>query len=144
MLIAALVTLLLLHFGLHGESAVSDVQVAVETMREFAKDEIHEAERLERILATLDEMSHSQEEFLTAVTSAHIQILMVESQYDAGAEAYRSACKHLEEVWEAAERRMIDLRFRLKDDLTRAEWNAMFEKLSKSLGIELVTTPTSG
>ena len=58
------------------------------------------------------------------------RIYAIDGQRDAGPEAYRALFDEIEDSWQEFEADSIDLRFQMREHITREEWKKLYEKLN--------------
>lgn len=122
-MIIATLSALLLFFG-GGVLGDSDEQM-VALMKDAAAECIADPGRREEAQQVLDRMQREVADYEFQLFGQRRRLLNVDRDYDATPEDYRVVVRHMHAVWLGTERRLIDLRFQLRDLMTRDEWYAM-------------------
>jgi hypothetical protein len=56
----------------------------------------------------------------------------VELRYESTAADFRAAYAKLDKIWRASEDNLVDLRFQLREHLTRVEWDALCDRVDEA------------
>lgn len=101
------------------------VTKAEEVLPQIVQNQERETRAQEVVAAmrsTLDKMESDYK-------SLQSEYLRVNADYNAGIENYRKIDGRLEELWRSYTKEAIRLRFALRDQLTREEWENLIEEL---------------
>ena len=120
-------TIALLAFLMHGAGAQSWPALAQEQVSHVVKDDA----RREKAEAILGRMLTAMNSHLESVVECRKELLAVETRYESTAEDFRAAYANLEKIWRATEDDLLKLRFELRDHLTRAEWDALCDRVDE-------------
>ena len=128
MLIALMTALYFLVFsGAAHLTPEQELQELSSLITEHVADQQH-AEAARKLVT---EMEASMSSFQQDILNLRRQAFTVDSDYHATRADYQRIFDLLDETWLRHERTMIDLRFRMKEHMTKAEWTTVFEALQK-------------
>ena len=119
-MLIALITILLLGGG---DSAVLDF---VSYMRDSVDEVVADDERRKDATATLKEMKKLTNTHLKANGKAFKALLGEVSELETDVAATEAIWSDYNRATESYNQQMIDLRFKLRDSLTRSEWERIF------------------
>lgn len=118
-------TLALLAILMGGAGANSWPALANKELQHVIENEARR-ESAEEILV---QMQNTMSSHLDRVAAVRKELLVVEMRYESTAADFRVAFGKLDKIWLTAENKLIDLRFKLRDLLTRDEWNALCKRV---------------
>ena len=121
-MIMATLGALLLFFG-GGLAGGHEQMVAL--MREAASECVAEAQRRNEVDRVLARMQREMDDYEARLSELRRRLLSVDGDYGATAEEYRAIVGDLHAAWMTTERRLVNLRFDLRDLMTPQEWYAM-------------------
>jgi len=122
MLIGALITLLFF--------SVADLpgQAFIDSISSFAKENISERARKKEILSFVDNMEDALEDFSEQLKDSGKSMVKLNRDQSSTRQAFEEALDELNESRISAQKKILDLRFKMKDRMTREEWLATFKQ----------------
>jgi hypothetical protein len=103
-------------------------------MGKWAKKGVEDETKRERVLELVEAMGNRLDAYEEGIRANRGALFVVDSRHSATADDYRKVFRKLDKVWDDTESALADLRFRLKKELTREQWDAMFERVAKKTG----------
>jgi hypothetical protein len=79
--------------------------------------------------AILDRMLESMNSHLKSVLECRKELVAVELRYESTAADFRAAYAKLDQIWRASEDNLVNLRFELRERITRVEWDALCDRV---------------
>ena len=128
-MLIATITALILIFG--GGTDAASVKKNVLAMQDMVKQHIADEERQTQVSDLLTEMVEELDGFEKRAVELQKGIFDVDKVYGSTAEDFRAVFKKINRNWDETQRRMTDLRFKMRDLMKRDEWNAVFADLRK-------------
>jgi hypothetical protein len=122
MLIGALITLLFL--------SVADLpgQAFVDNIRSFAKQNISERDRKKEILSLVDDMEDALEDFSEQLKDSGKSMVKLNRDRSSTRQGFKEVLDDLNESRMSTQEKILDLRFKMKDRMTREEWQTAFKE----------------
>ena len=125
MLIATLTALYFLFFAGGSEGLVAQF----DQIAGLSAEHVTEEDRATEVQSVLDEMRAALDEFQADILDLRQQAWRVDADYGATRADYLRVFSQLDAAWLRSEQRIIELRFGMRDLMTREEWNAVFGAL---------------
>jgi hypothetical protein len=123
-MIIATVTAVLLLFGLgHGD----DQAGALDQLGTLTAGHISDDIRAKQVAAVVQEMQTELERFDREHARLVEKLLLLDRNYRADTAEYRYVTRELNTLWRNTENTLVDLRFEMRNAMTRDEWKAVFE-----------------
>ncbi len=124
-MVVTTLTLLYLLFGVGG----GDTQTTIERMDALVQEIVLDKKRMKQARSVLKEMKKESKRFQKELSGIRGKLLSIDAKHDASLNEYRAVFKEADEAWFRTEKTLIELRFRMKDHMTRPEWRALFAGL---------------
>lgn len=125
MLIALFTAMFLLLGGTTGHAGALTT-ASVKQMTEQVELVVTDPMRAEAASDTLDELGDEIKAFEKTFSKTNKELVDLYEDHEANAEQVLTVLDELNSDWEATQLRAVDLRFRLKDSLTKEEWTEAF------------------
>jgi predicted nucleic acid-binding Zn-ribbon protein len=103
----------------------------LDVINKAVKSHVAQPERVKRAQETIAEMSKERVAAKHRITAIRTNIRALDKRHDATAEDYRAQLRLLDQEWRALQKKLLDGRFQLRDQLTEKEWNAVFVQVQK-------------
>lgn len=100
----------------------------IHTINAFVKENIAEADRKKAISSDVDEIENALETFSDELKRAGKQMVKLNSDHGSGREAFEGVLNGLNQQRMDAQNKILDLRFKIRERMTRQEWQAAFGK----------------
>lgn len=129
-MIAAIVTILMLHFGLGGGSFSFE-----KAFEPFLKEAVTDRPRYEQAIQLTKEADENWKEFhkdVTEVGAKELRALIAD--YDATDEQFHAFYEKRVPARIAMQQRMLDFRFKMTALVTQDEWDSMYRKIDEKAG----------
>jgi hypothetical protein len=101
---------------------------SVEELSDRIEIVVEDPARAEAAQKTLDELKTEVAAFGKKFTASGRAISRSYRNHAAGPTEIEAVLEHLNQDWERSQERALDLRFELRDQLTREEWAALYSK----------------
>jgi hypothetical protein len=126
-MLAAIFTILLIHFGLGGSSFSFE-----KAFEPFLKEVIADAPRYEQTVQLTKEADENFQQFRKEVTDVRAKELKtLLADYDTTDERFRQFFEKGSASRKAMQRRMLDIRFKMATIVTKDEWDAVYRKIDE-------------
>lgn len=122
MLIAALVTLLFF------SGASLPGQAFIDKISEFGKENISERDRRKAVLSITEDMEEAMENFSDQLKDSGKRMVKLNRDHGSTREAFEKELEELNNSRFQTQEKILDLRFKLKDGMTREEWQMAFKE----------------
>jgi hypothetical protein len=132
MLIAALTTLFLLVFT-GGSGGDRDILATITRIEPAVQACVKDSARAGRGARIAREMRSELKAFMDQVKKDREAFLEVDARHETTEDDLWKVFRASTTTWETYEHRLIELRFTLKETLTREEWKALFEALEDTV-----------
>jgi uncharacterized protein (DUF1778 family) len=103
------------------------------TMCDLASDVIDGGERLSRAEEAAAAVKETIAAFEQNVLSHRAELVALDQDYYATAADYRRVLDTLDQAWRERMTKLIELRFKFRDQFTRAEWTDLIHRLDEKL-----------
>ena len=124
-MIITTMTILYLLFGVGG----GDSQTTVERMDMLVQEIVLDKKRMKQARSVLKEMKKESKRFQKELHGIRGKLLSIDAKHDASLDEYRAVFKQADDAWFRTETKLVELRFRMKDHMIRAEWKELFAAL---------------
>jgi len=112
--------------GAGGVSAATVTTASVGELRESVRIVVEDPARSAAATAILDQLAEVTRSFEKAFSASGRKLSAAYRDYDEQGETAATILAELEQRWAVDQQRALDLRYELKDALTREEWAALF------------------
>jgi len=112
--------------GSDGGSGALLTTTTVSQIRESVAIVVEDPARSAAAKATLDDMGRISKRFEKAFSASGKKLYRAYRDYDARGDAVDAVLEELNREWAADQQQALDLRFELRDTLTREEWAELF------------------
>lgn len=116
---------------LFGGSSESPLLDYIDTHTRLAKEHVTEKPRLKNVLHIFDEMEDTGKKFQKKRLTAKKKLLKKAKHHESNADDFKIELDQLMHEADNTESALLELRFKLKDVMTREEWNAVFNQQSR-------------
>ena len=121
MLIGAFITLLFFSV------ASLPGQAFIDNMSSFTKESISEPDRKKKILSFVDDMENALEDFSEQLKDSGKHMVKLNRDHSSTRQAFEEVLDKLNESRISTQEKILDLRFKMKDRMTREEWEMAFK-----------------
>ncbi len=125
MLIAIYATLQLV---LSGPSFGLPYEQVVKELRNTVKMSIPDRDRTKDLLTLVDQMADGVKEHNEQVNESAKALSELISKYEAEPEELQAALDHLDDIRMTTQGKLVELRFGMRESMSRDEWGAVFER----------------
>jgi chromosome segregation ATPase len=98
----------------------------LDALEKAIKKHVDEPARVERAQEIISDVKEAITAKQSQIAEIRKDITALDERHDATLQEYRKQYDLLDRAWSELDRKMLDARFRLKQVLTREEWNAAF------------------
>lgn len=128
-MLAAIFTILLIHFGLGGGSFSFE-----KAYEPFLKEAVTETPRYEQAIQLTKEADDNMAQFRKGVTEVRAKELKtLIADYDATDEQFRQFYEKGAQSRIAMQQHMLDFRFKMTTVVTKDEWDAVYRKIDQKI-----------
>ena len=99
---------------------VPDEKAIIQTVEDKA--------RLQTIMSIHDEMATQEDALISFVKEQYAELIILSRDHSVDYDRFRAIFEHMDRERNTYQQSLIDKRFRLKDLMTREEWEAVFKK----------------
>jgi hypothetical protein len=131
MLIATITALILIFSG---GGLRADLRATVAQIQKWAGKSLENEAKRQRVLEISDAMENLLDAYVEGVRARRGALLVIDSRYESTADDYRRVFRELDGVWDETELGLTNARAQLKKELTREQWEAMYEYAAKKTG----------
>jgi len=132
MLIAALTTFFVLVF-VGGSGGEHNLRATIARLEPAVQACVADSARAEKGSRIAKEMQSELTAFLDQVKKDRKALIQADARHEATEDDLWNVFRKSTETWNTHEHRLIDLRFKLKEALTREEWKALFRALEDTV-----------
>jgi hypothetical protein len=114
-----------------GSGAVDAGALTVETVNELSdrvEIVVEDPRRAEAARSVLGELAQEVESFEKTFTASGKKVTRSYRDHEADRAEIEAVLEQLNRDWQSGQERMLDMRFELRDQLTREEWEALYSR----------------
>ena len=101
-------------------------QAFVDNISSFAKQNISERDRKKEILSLVDDMEGALEDFSEQLKDSGKRMVKLNRDHSSTRQVFEEVLDELNEGRISTQEKILDLRFKMKDRMTREEWQMAF------------------
>jgi predicted nucleic acid-binding Zn-ribbon protein len=98
----------------------------LDALEKAIKNHVEDSTRVERAQEIIEDVRAAIAAEKSQILDIRKDITALDERHDATVEEYRKQFDRLNRAWTELDQKLLDARFRLKQVLTREEWNAVF------------------